>query len=326
MRKLLKIVGIVAVVLVTLVGLIILYIFLKYPDVGKPTNLSVEATPARLARGQYLATHVAICITCHSQRNTALWSEPTVPTTEGMGGYLLDEQEEVPGVVVAKNITPAGIGTMTDGELFRAITSGVRKNGEAMFPVMPYPAFNKMSDEDLYSIIAYIRTLRPIENDVPDHQLDFPLNFIVKMMPAPHVTIQPPDTSYQYEYGQYLVNAAGCIDCHSQKVRGEPIKGLEFAGGFEFRYPWGTVRSANITPDVESGIGSWTADDFVGRFEQYAMADSSTLAALAAEYNSPMPWVAFSGMSERDLTDIYKYLRTVPPVKNQVEKFTPAKK
>jgi hypothetical protein len=63
------------------------------------------------------------------------------------------------------------------------------------------------------------------------------------------------------------VNAAGCIDCHTQQVRGEPIKGLEFAGGFELRFPEGTVRSANITTDEETGLGSWTTDEFVGRFK-----------------------------------------------------------
>jgi hypothetical protein len=235
----------------------------------------------------------------------------------------LDESWGVPGIVEAKNITPAGIGRLTDGELFRAITSGVRANGQAMFPIMPYAAFNKLSDEDLYSIIAYVRTLKPIDNAVSDHRLDFPMNMIVRIIPKRHTAIQSPDTSDRYEYGKYLANTADCIDCHTRQVRGEAIKGLEFAGGFEFHLPEGTVHSANITPDEETGIGSWSADDFAGRFRQYASADGSTLEALAAEYNTPMPWVAFSGMSESDLTAIYKYLRTVPPIRNQVEKFTP---
>jgi hypothetical protein len=98
-----------------------------------------------------------------------------------MGGEMFDKTvANIPGVLYAKNITPAGIGDWTDGEILRAITVGVNKKGEALFPLMAYNRFRHMSQEDLYSIIAYLRTLKPIENKIPERTLDFPLNFIVK--------------------------------------------------------------------------------------------------------------------------------------------------
>jgi hypothetical protein len=98
---------------------------------------------------------------------------------------------------------------------------------------------------------------------------------------------------------------------------------LEYAGGFEFPFPNGqVVRSANITPDEETGIGSWAEADFVGRFKFYDNPEGRTIKAESMEYNSAMPWTMFAGMTEKDLTAIYKYLRTIKPIKNKVEKFT----
>ena len=326
MRKVLKFIGLVTAVVAGVLLLFVAYFFWKYPDVDRPDVMKVEATPERLARGEYLANHVSVCIDWHSERNWGLFSGPIIPGTEGKGGFRFGEQLRLPGTIYAKNITPVGIGSMTDGELFRAITSGVRKDGQAMFPIMPYPAFNKLSDEDLYSIIAYVRTLKPVESTIPETELDFPLNYIVRTIPTRHFAVQAPDTSNVYEYGKYMVNAAVCGECHSQQVKGEAVKGMEFAGGREFLFPEGTVRSANITPEEETGIGLWTRDNFVDRFRHYASADTATLRIEAAEHNSVMPWVMYGGMSDQDLTAIYKYLRTLPPVKNKVEKFTPTGK
>ena len=322
MRRGLKFIGWVVGVVAGVLILLVAYFFWKYPDVDRPPVMKVEASPERLARGKYLANHVTVCIDCHSERNWTLYSGPIIPGTEGKGGFRFGKEFGFPGSIYARNITPSGIGSMTDGELFRAITSGVRKNGQAMFPIMPYPSFNKLSDEDLYSIIAYIRTLKPVESTIPETELDFPVNFIVRTIPTRHSPVQAPDPSNLYEYGKYLVNAAACSDCHSQQVKGEVVKGLEFAGGMEFPFPEGIVRSANITPDEDTGIGSWTLDNFVERFKHYAAADTATLEAEASLHNSFMPWVMFSGMTDQDLTAIYKHLRTLPPVKNKVEKFT----
>lgn len=324
MKKILKFVGISVTSVLGICVLYGVYFLFTYPAVSKAESLSIEATPERLARGKYLANHVTVCIDCHSQRNWDYFSGPIIPGTEGEGGFHFGRDYGLPGEIYAKNITPAGIGKMTDGELFRTITSGVRKNGEVLFPTMPYPEFNKLSDEDLYSIIAYIRTLKPIEHAVPETKLDFPYNFTVREIPARHVSVGEPDTSDLYAYGQYLANAADCIDCHTMQVNGERVKGMEFAGGREFPVAEGTVRSMNLTPDVGTGIGTWNEQTFVGLFKRYATADTVALQDYARVHNTIMPWVMFSGMTDHDLLAIYKFLRTLQPINHQVVLFTPA--
>ena len=325
MNKWLKILvwGLGVVVLVIALG--VGYLYIGFPDVGPVRDLKVEATPARLARGEYLATHVDVCIDCHSTRDWQYFSGPPVAGTEGKGGEIFDHKFGFPGVIYAHNITPAALGSQSDGILYRAITTGVDKDGKAMFPIMPYTHFNLMSEEDILSVIAYVRSLKPIENTPPATSLDFPMNLIVRTIPMKRTPQPEPDTADIYAYGKYLVNAAGCGECHTQAVKGKPIPGMEFAGGFVFPFPDGSIaRSANITPDEESGIGAWSQDDFVGKFKFFDNPEGRTIDPVSMGYNSVMPWTMYAGMTEKDLGAIYKYLRSVKPVKNVVEKWTPA--
>ena len=324
MKKVLTIVvwGIGVVALVIALGLG--YLFLAYPDAGPVRDLTVEATPKRIARGSYLANHVSVCIDCHSTRNWDYFAGPIVPGTEGKGGDTFDESLGFPGTIVAHNITPGRPGSASDGQLYRAITSGVDKEGKALFPFMPYPRYNRMSEEDILSLIAYIRTLKPIENPTSPTRLRFPLNLIVRTMPMKRTPQPGPDTSNVYKYGEYLMNAAACADCHTKQVKGKPVPGMEFAGGFEFPLPNKCiVRTSNITPDEETGIGAWSESDFIVRFKYYDTPEAKTLKVEEVGYQSVMPWAMYAGMTERDLAAIYKYLRTVEPVNNRVEKYTP---
>jgi mono/diheme cytochrome c family protein len=326
MKKMLKIIAWGLGLVVLLIAASLGYLFLRYPDVGPVREVTVNATPERLARGAYLANHVAGCIDCHSTRDWNYFAGPIKPGTEGKGGERFDKSLGFPGTIYAYNITPAALGAESDGILYQAITSGVDKDGRALFPVMPYPHFNTMSEEDIFSIIAYLRTLKPIENTPPTTELDPPMNLIVRTIPMKRTPQPQPDTSNIYEYGKYLVNAASCSDCHTKQVQGKPVPGMEFAGGFEFPFPNGQiVRSANITPDEETGIGSWSESDFIDRFKFYDNADGRTISPESMGYNTFMPWTAFAGMTERDLGAIYKYLRTLKPVKNKVEKYTALK-
>jgi cytochrome c553 len=313
---------VVGVIMLAGVGYIV-YVMARYPDAGPTPQVTIAATPARLARGEYLAKHVAVCIDCHSTRDWTKFSGPLVRGTEGKGGFRFGEEMGLPGEVFAQNITPAALGSLSDGELLHAVACGVGKNGRALFPIMPYKSFAELSQEDIFSVLAYIRTLKPIQNDVPTGRLNFPLNIIVRMIPGPYVAHSMPDTTKSLEYGKYLVTTAACGDCHSQQKKGERIKGLEFGGGMEFRFPDGTVRSANITPDEKTGIGSWTKDLFLAKFKAYEHPDSALLSLKEVGYNTPMAWTMYAGMSERDLGMVYDYLRSLPPVKNDVERFTP---
>lgn len=309
-----------AIVLAAAIGLAVL--FLGYPDGGPAPQVNVVSSPERVARGEYIANHVAVCIDCHSTRDWSRFSGPPVAGTEGMGGEAFDEKLGFPGSISPLNITPAGIGGMTDGEVAHAIVSGIGKGGRPLFPMMPYMAYNSLSQEDLESVIAYIRTLKPVNHEVSERRLDFPINILVRTMPMEYSPAPPPNKGNAFEYGKYLTTLASCIHCHTPQEKGELLKGKEFSGGWEVPTPQGTIRSANITPDEETGIGLWTKDIFIAKFKEFEHADSAKLDLAAMGRQSIMPWTMYAGMTEEDLGAIYDYLRTVPALKNRVEVWT----
>ncbi|MEO8233615.1 MAG: cytochrome C [Ignavibacteriota bacterium] len=326
MKKFFRIVGyfLAGIVLLIIAGFI--YFNSKYPDLSKPKDIKVEITPERLQRGKYLANHVAGCMDCHSLRDWTKLAGPPKSGTEGEGGEKFGKELGVPGTLYAKNITPAAIGNWTDGELIRAITQGVNKDNKALFPLMPYPELNHLSKEDLYSIVAYIRLLKPIENNVLNTELDFPLNFLVKTMPLKEYSPAPePNKNDPVNYGKYLTTLAGCTHCHTPSEKGEPKPGMDFAGGQEYILPQGTARSENITPDEETGIGRWTKDEFIERFKSFDSDSAKNIPVGPHEFNTIMPFTSYAGMTEEDLGAIYDYLRTIKPVHNPVIIFTPAK-
>jgi mono/diheme cytochrome c family protein len=186
---------------------------------------------------------------------------------------------------------------------------------------MPYKAYGKMDKEDIYSIIAYIRTLPEQKTEMPERKLDFPLNFIVNTMPTKAENKAIPKEANTVEYGGYLVNAAACGDCHTKTDKGSPVKGMEFAGGAAFSMPSGTVYSANITSDESSGIGKWTKEQFVSRFKLYADSSYRPAKVGSKDYQTVMPWMMYSKMKTSDLEAIYTYLQSLEPVKNKVVKF-----
>lgn len=322
MKKLLKVFGIILAVVVVLLIAGFVYFSVTFPDVNPPAIVKVESTPALIARGEYLANHVAVCVDCHSIRDWSKYAGPIKPETFSSGGEVFDENMGMPGKIYSKNITPAGLENWTDGELIRAITCGVNKDNTALFPIMPYPNYNKLTNEDLYSIVAYVRSLKPIKNEVPETKLNFPLNFIVKTIPIKNHNPMKFDRTNPKEYGKYLVTMASCGECHTPAEKGEPLPGMDFAGGNDFAFPFGTVRSMNITPDNETGIGQWTKETFIKRFKDFVNDSSLVHPVSESDFNTPMPWIMYAGMTEEDLGAIYDYLRTLKPVNNRVERFT----
>jgi len=313
------------VVVLLLAGLGYLRFFL--PNVGPAPELKVEGTAARIARGAYLAEHVTVCIDCHSKRDWSRFSGPPIAGTLGMGGDLFDQKFGFPGAYYSTNITPEGISNYTDGELFRVITTGVNREGKAIFPVMPYHYYGLMDKEDIMSIIAYIRTLQPIKNQVPKSSSDFPMNFIINTIPhKANFSILPSKTD-TVNYGKYLTTAAACIDCHTQVNQGQLIEGMEFGGGREFPFPDGSmVRSSNISSDDSTGIGGWTKERFVNSFRMHS--DSTVLSVVVnpGSFNSIMPWSMYGKMNTEDLVSIFSYLKSVKPVKGKWIVFTAAQK
>lgn len=321
--KVLKILGFIlaAIILIAVVG--ITYIKAALPNVGPPPDITVEATPELVARGAYLANSVAVCMDCHSTRDWNKFSGPLVEKTLGKGGELFSRDFGFPGNFVSKNITPHGIGDWTDGDLYRLITSGVSKSGDPIFPVMPYINYGKMATEDIYAIIAYLRTLEPIESDVPESEADFPMSIIINTLPKPAAPRALPDKEDILEYGSYMTNAAACNECHTPQEKGSPIMEKYFAGGFEFKLPgFGIVRSANLTPS-STGIGNWTEEQFLNRFKMYADSSYTPHDVKSGEFQTVMPWTMYATMKEEDLKAIYAFLQSLDPIENTVQKFTP---
>ncbi len=324
MKKLFRILGALLFIAVLAVIGLITYVTQSLPNIDVPKDLKVERTPERVKRGQYLANHVCVCMDCHSTRDWNTYAAPPEPGTAGIGGEVFDQTLQFPGRFVSRNITPYGLKDWSDGEIYRAITSGMSRDGHPFFPVMPYPNYNKLATEDVYSIIAYLRSLPELQSTPGASKADFPVNIIMHTIPeAPHPQPLPKPTDPGY--GDYMTNACGCKVCHTKMVKGKAV-GEPFAGGFEFNMPNGAVaRSVNITPSTNGGIGKWSKEQFIARFKTYC--DSSYVPPAIdwskGDVQTVMPWMMYCGMTGQDLGSIYDYLRTVKAVDGAIERWTP---
>ena len=326
MRFLIRLFLAVLLLAVVAAGAGLAYLYTQYPDVPPAGTVKVEPTPERLARGDYLSNHVTGCTACHAVRDFSRFAGPVKPGTLGLVGERFDREiSGFPGTLHTPNITPAAIGSWSDGEVLRAFRSGVSNDGRPLFPLMPYPRFAQLTEEDAYAIVAYLRTLPPkAEAPVPPSDLDFPLNFLVRTMPSHAAYGVMPPREDKVAYGGYLVNAASCIECHTpMDDRGQPLPGMAFAGGNEFRLPprFYRVRSANITPDADTGIGSWSEQQFVDKFKAFERPDEHELTDAEQRQNTMMPWPGYAGMTREDLAAIYAYLRSQKPVIHRVDRF-----
>src|SRR5947209_6415367 len=157
--------------------------------------------------------------------------------------------------LVAPNITPdgeTGAGAWTDDMLARAIREGIGHDGRALFPVMPYTSYRSMSDEDLASVVVYLRSVEPVRNPLPESEIPFPVSKLINSAPEPLTeTVAEPDRSNPVKYGEYVVRVGDCAGCHTPRdERNQPMAGYDYAGGNLFEDGrGGTVTPANITPD-----------------------------------------------------------------------------
>ena len=324
MRKVLKVLGILLGIIILFIAGAAIYVKKALPDVGPAPDLKIVSTPEKVEKGKYLANHVVICMDCHSTRDWTYFAGPMKPDSLGMGGEIFDQTMGFPGSIHAANITPSGIGDWTDGEVFRAITTGVRKNGKPIFPVMPYHNYGKIDPKDIESIIAYIRTLPPIEHKVPESSYDFPMNFIIHTIPKKSEPTKRPPSTDRVAYGRYLVRAASCGECHTPFDKGTFDTTKYLAGGRTFSLPSGDVTSANLTSDKETGLGNLTKEAFMGKFTAYRdSAYSHRKIDFMKDFATVMPWPVYSGMKDDDLSAIYDYLVTLKPINHNIVKFKP---
>jgi mono/diheme cytochrome c family protein len=250
----------------------------------------------RIERGRYLAI-LADCTACH----TAPGGQPFA------GGLVLKTPF---GNLAAPNITPdseTGIGNWTDDEFVASMHDGRGRGGMRLFPAMPYPAYTKMTHDDVLAIRSYLATVSPVRNAVAANQLPFPLSIRTNilfwnLLNFTEGRFQPNmQRSAEWNRGAYIVQgAAHCGTCHTPKTIlggdkvGAPLAGAMLQGWF----------APNITADPHKGIGSWSQEDIV----QYLKtgANSWTLAS------GPMAEAVVhstSNMTDQDLAAIAVYLK-----------------
>ncbi|HEX9615025.1 MAG TPA: cytochrome c, partial [Bacteroidota bacterium] len=275
LRRTLWIVGSAAGVLVIAVTGVVLYVNSSWdsPQERPVVEMKAPTDAQTVARGEYLFKYSHSCWGCHSPQ----FSSNVAP----VGGRVFDLRNVGPGfgVFYSRNITPdkeTGIGSWSDGEIVRALREGLRPDGKVLFPIMPIEAFHGLSDEDALAIVAYVRSLEPVKTEVRVSELSFMAKALFAfgvIKPQVRITepIVAPSKAVTVEYGRYVANhAATCMDCHTPRnlqdgsfYRDSLFAGSTFAFGQDEEGTDVVAYARNITPDAETGIGSWTEDQFL---------------------------------------------------------------
>jgi hypothetical protein len=293
------------------------------PEVAPPANIVVDKSPERIERGRYLYTTLADCDSCHSEHDYSRLYSPRAGPGRGAGAVL--PFQGLPGRMVASNLTPdpeTGIGTWTDGEKIRAIREGIGKDGHALHPTMPYPSYRYMSDQDVQALVAFMDQLPAIRNPLPKTELPAVVLTAIRGVPRPvRDPVPPPHPDNQASAGEYLATIAYCEECHTPQVRGQPDTSRRFAGGQTFATPAGSVVTANITSDKDTGIGAWDYARFRDRLQifrkEYASVEA--LPKIGPDRFTVMHYIAYSGLAEADIAALFAYLQTRTPVMQKVE-------
>jgi mono/diheme cytochrome c family protein len=272
------------------------------------TNRQFERTAARVERGRYLALSLAGCGSCHSPHD---WSQHGAPVPAGMDltGQTLSVPD-FPGTIAAPNLTPdreTGSASWTDDQIARAIREGIKHDDSTLFPMMPYEGYRNMSDEDVASIVVFLRSIAPVHNVVAPPKINFPVNYLVRGAPEPvNEPVPGPASEDRLARGKYMVKL-GC-GCHNAVAK------MPYAGGETLTGPWGTATSVNLTPDV-SGISYYTEATFITTLRTGYVG--------ARKLNTIMPFGEFKNLTDDDLKTIFAYLRTLAPVKHRVDNSLP---
>ena len=271
-------------------------------------EMQFERTPERLARGEYLANAVTNCVLCHSERD---WSAPGAPPVAGreLAGSIL--REENGHRMVAPNLTPdmeTGAGSWTDAVLARAIREGVGHDGRNLSGPMWWWSFRSLSDEDVASLVVYLRSVPAIHNPLPPRRIppEFEQQLAEEVWPLDGPVPQS-DLTDPFQRGKYLIEIADCAGCHSAG-EGSRNPGL-FGGGNQVTE---TLHTANLTPDP-SGIGGWNEEVFVQVMRT----------GRGGALSPSMPWATHRHMTDEDLRAIYRALQSVPPVRHWVNNAAP---
>jgi mono/diheme cytochrome c family protein len=318
MKLLKKLILIVAAALVVLIPLGITFTIGWRPFIGPRvravTDRKFESTPVRLERGTYLVNSVAGCFGCHSEPDPSLPGAPPKAGREGAGAFLGTDPQI--GDFITPNITPdkeTGIGSWTDDEIARAVREGISRNGKMLFPAMPYENFRHMSDEDIASVVVYLRSIPAVSNKARRMEIPFPLNRLVMSAPQPITEpVAEPDKSTPRSRGTYIVTLASCADCHTPRdAQGQVLPNLNFAGGSPVHSPTGKMVTAlNLTPDP-SGIPYYDEEIFIKTIRTGQIG--------ARKLDPAMPWGFFRHMTDDDLKSVWAFIHNLKPVVHHVD-------
>jgi mono/diheme cytochrome c family protein len=263
--------------------------------------------PAVIARGRYLAYGPAHCSVCHG----AVGAAPGTGDIAFTGGM---EMKLPVGIFRPANITSdieTGIGGLSDGQIARSLRHGVRRDGKAMLPFMP---FANLSDEDLTAVISFLRAQPPVRHKVETRSPNLLGRVVAALLIKPEgpkgVVPAAVPAAATAAYGSYITHSvANCVGCHTKRdLRTGAYVGPEFAGGLTFpseKDPQITFVTPNLTFARTGRITNWTEEIFIARVRTGKGAEGS-----------PMPWSAFARMSDQDLRAVYAYLKSLPPVEN----------
>jgi mono/diheme cytochrome c family protein len=264
------------------------------------TAAAFAETPAE--RGGYLVNTIMTCNNCHTPMG------PNGPQFDKAlsGGLRFNEP---PFDVTASNITPdpeTGIGKWTDAEIKTALLDGVRPNGVHLAEAMPTGFYKILTPGDLDGIVAYLRTVKPVSNKVPDPI--YKINLPHQIFPGAEKPMPAADLADKVEHGRYLATIGHCMECHTPF--GPPGSGVDFKnslgkGGREFKGPWGVSISRNITSSKTAGLGDWSDADIKRALTEGVRKDGSKL-------KPPMGFRYYGKMTEGDVDAVVAYLRTVP--------------
>jgi mono/diheme cytochrome c family protein len=260
----------------------------------------IAAAETPVERGSYLVNTIMTCANCHSPKG------PPAATAgkDFSGGLTFDEP---PFKVTASNITQdkeTGIGNWSDADIKTLLRTGVRPNGVPIAAVMPTGFYGIITDADMDAIVAYLRTLKPVSNKVPDpiYKMALPR----QVFPGAEKPANAADFGDPVKKGFYLVTIGHCLECHTPFGK----QGVDFAGslgkgGREFPGPWGKSVSRNITPSKTAGIGAWSDADIKKAITQGVHNDGSPL-------KPPMGYQYYAKMTDADLSAVIAFVRTLP--------------
>jgi mono/diheme cytochrome c family protein len=290
------------------------------------TGEKVEATPERLVRGGYLVNQVCACGACHTTRDSGSIARDPERADAFLGGGNLFVARGMSDGIWIPNITPdveTGVGAWSDDELMRAIRDGVSRDGHFLLPFMPFSGYQAMSDEDVRSIVAYLRGVPAFKQPKPrtENQLGLlPRLLFTKVgvqMHLPVHDVPPPSKADKVQAGAYLAAIGACAECHSLTKKGPRKRDdPQYLSGSEnpMEDPsFGKVWARNLTPDVETGLGRYRPEVI-----KQAMRDGKRLDGkrMAPPMSIMLPH--YSGMAEEDLDALVAYLKSVPPARHQV--------